>query len=216
LLKSSKYEFVPRGPTEIKGKGVMQTYFLKSDGKTVLDCNVGDISTPQLEAIPNGNAATEQVNFGHIHLCAKDFCILKLGQKRWQAIVDELDLDESRDFVMFNAYPDSIFYKIIDAISVDLGLPLEETIEAFGQQFFEYLKSLGYHTMIVSLGCDIKTLLQNLDSLHEYFAVSQAKMIAPSFRVEICAEGILLYYNSSRKGLWPLILGESAQLLRTS
>ncbi|KAL3317685.1 Guanylate cyclase soluble subunit beta-2, partial [Cichlidogyrus casuarinus] len=62
LLKSSKYEFVPRGPTEIKGKGVMQTYFLKSDGETVLDCNVGDISTPQLEAIPNGNAATEQVN----------------------------------------------------------------------------------------------------------------------------------------------------------
>ncbi|KAL3312805.1 Guanylate cyclase soluble subunit beta-2 [Cichlidogyrus casuarinus] len=117
---------------------------------------------------------------------------------------------------MFNAYPDSIFYKLVDAISVDLGISIEETIEAFGQQFFDYTKSLGYDTMIVSLGCDIKTFIQNLDSLHEYFAVSQAKMIAPSFRVEICAEGLMLYYNSQRKGLWPWITGEYAELFRTS
>ncbi|KAK0063210.1 guanylate cyclase soluble subunit beta-2, partial [Biomphalaria pfeifferi] len=60
-------------------------------------------------------------------------------------------------------------------------VPVETVLEIFGEFFFDYCLRHGYDKMLRTLGSDIKSFIQNLDSLHSLLALSYKGIAAPSF-----------------------------------
>ena len=52
----------------------------------------------------------------------------------------------------------------------------------FGGYFLVYCRQHGYDKMLTTLGGDLITFIQNLDSLHSLLSVSYVGITAPSFR----------------------------------
>ncbi|KAI8782234.1 guanylate cyclase soluble subunit beta-1, partial [Biomphalaria pfeifferi] len=61
-------------------------------------------------------------------------------------------------------------------------LPVEMVLEVFGDYFITFSLRHGYDDMLRTLGCDMTSFIQNLDSLHSLLALSYDNMVAPSFR----------------------------------
>ena len=55
-------------------------------------------------------------------------------------------------------------------------------LELFGDFFFNYCLEHGYDKMLLTLGDNIFSFIQNLDSLHALLAMSYKHINAPSFR----------------------------------
>ncbi|KAH9496327.1 Guanylate cyclase soluble subunit beta-2 [Bulinus truncatus] len=88
------------------------------------------------------------------------------------------------------------------------GVPVESVLEIFGEFFFDYCLRHGYDKMLRTLGSDIKSFIQNLDSLHSLLALSYKGIAAPSFRCEDGDDGeLILHYYSGRPGLYPIVKG---------
>ncbi|PVD24162.1 hypothetical protein C0Q70_14632 [Pomacea canaliculata] len=79
-----------------------------------------------------------------------------------------------------------------------LDLPVEAVLRVFGGYFFGYCLRHGYDKMLKTLGGDMVSFIQNLDSLHSLLALSYNGISAPSFRSN---DGTLvLHYYSTRPG----------------
>jgi guanylate cyclase soluble subunit beta len=63
-----------------------------------------------------------------------------------------------------------------------VGVPVTTVLELFGEYFLTYCMMHGYDKMLLTLGHDFKTFIQNLDSLHALLAMSYRRIKAPSFR----------------------------------
>ncbi len=61
-------------------------------------------------------------------------------------------------------------------------IPVTTVLEVFGEFFFEYCLQNGYDKMLRTLGDNLETFIQNLDSLHALLAMSYKNIDAPSFR----------------------------------
>ena len=59
---------------------------------------------------------------------------------------------------------------------------MEVVLEVFGEYFLEYCLKHGYDKMLVTLGGNFETFIQNLDSLHALLQLSYKNIQAPSFR----------------------------------
>ena len=55
-------------------------------------------------------------------------------------------------------------------------------LEAFGDFFLKHCLRHGYDNMLKTLGRDMKSFIQNLDSLHSLLMLSYDKLVPPSFR----------------------------------
>ncbi|CAG5118882.1 unnamed protein product [Candidula unifasciata] len=117
-------------------------------------------------------------------------------------------LDEHTSFLMFTRYEDTSTFNLVGAVSETLGVPVEAVLEIFGEFFFDYCLRHGYDKMLRTLGSDIKSFIQNLDSLHSLLALSYKGISAPSFRCEDGLNGeLILHYYSGRPGLYPIVKG---------
>ncbi|KAI0229136.1 Guanylate cyclase soluble subunit beta-2 [Lamellibrachia satsuma] len=85
------------------------------------------------------------------------------------------------------------------------GVPLPTVLEIFGEYFFTYCLQTGYDKMLMTLGDNIETFIQNLDSLHALLSVSYVNMDAPSFRGHTDSS----FFRCWRAELLPFIVGLS-------
>lgn len=63
-------------------------------------------------------------------------------------------------------------------------LDMTVVLEVFGEYFLEYCLKHGYDKMLVTLGGDFETFIDNLDSLHALLQLSYKNIEAPSFRFQ--------------------------------
>ena len=61
-------------------------------------------------------------------------------------------------------------------------LPVDTVLKVFGGSFLKYCMKHGYDKMLTTLGGDLVSFIQNLDSLHSLLSLSYKGIIAPSFR----------------------------------
>ena len=59
---------------------------------------------------------------------------------------------------------------------------LDEMLEEFGDFFIKYCLNFGYDNMLRTLGGDIVSFVQNLDSLHSLLSLTYVGINPPSFR----------------------------------
>ncbi|XP_076469686.1 guanylate cyclase soluble subunit beta-2-like [Babylonia areolata] len=87
-------------------------------------------------------------------------------------------------------------------------MPLDTLLKLFGKHFLIYCMRHGYDKMLRTLGSNIYTFIQNLDSLHALLAITYRGMVAPSFRCDVDENGdMLLHYYSVREGFHPIVIG---------
>ncbi|ESO98999.1 hypothetical protein LOTGIDRAFT_142368, partial [Lottia gigantea] len=146
--------------------------------------------------------------YGQIHIIIRQMVIGKYGHDMWDTILKKSGLDDSKHFLVFSQYDDSLTYKVVGAASECLDLPVNTVLEVFGDYFIMHVLRHGYDTMLRTLGNNMWNFIQNLDSLHSLLALSYKEIRPPSFRCESGEDGdLLLHYYSVRSGLAPLVLG---------
>ncbi|XP_067947353.1 guanylate cyclase soluble subunit beta-2-like [Watersipora subatra] len=147
--------------------------------------------------------------YGQIHCCVRALILEKFGKETWKKIVEVSKIDELKDFMVFHQYSDEPTMRLIQSVAVVAGkLDITVVLEVFGEYFLEYCLKHGYDKMLVTLGGDFETFIQNLDSLHALLQLSYKNIEAPSFRTVTKEDGILdLHYYSYRKGLYPIVKG---------
>ncbi|XP_041348520.1 guanylate cyclase soluble subunit beta-2-like [Gigantopelta aegis] len=146
--------------------------------------------------------------YGQIHCVVRELAINKFGNDVWKNILNESGLDENEHFLVFNRYDDSLTFQLIGAVSKVMALSMETVLEVFGDYFLTYCLKHGYDKMLKTLGGDIRSFIQNLDSLHSLLALSYKNIVAPSFRCENADDGsLLLHYYTTRPGLYPIVIG---------
>ncbi|XP_013400601.1 guanylate cyclase soluble subunit beta-2 [Lingula anatina] len=147
--------------------------------------------------------------YGQIHVCVRSLVIKKFGEEVWETILEKAQCDDTTDFMVFHRYTDQKTIGLVVAVSQVLDVPLEAVLELFGEYFFEYCLDNGYDKMLRTLGEDLPSFIQNLDSLHSLLAMSYKNIEAPSFRCEANSgeDTLILHYYSRRKGLYPIVIG---------
>ncbi|CAG5127184.1 unnamed protein product [Candidula unifasciata] len=146
--------------------------------------------------------------YGHIHCVVRELVLSKFGQESWDTILKEAGINEREHFMLFYHYSDDVILSLVAAASKCLNLPAETVLEVFGDYFLIHCLRHGYDDMLRTLGSDITSFIQNLDSLHSLLALTYGKIVAPSFRCETNKDSSLtLHYYSARTGLHPLVKG---------
>ncbi|XP_052101287.1 guanylate cyclase soluble subunit beta-2-like isoform X3 [Mytilus californianus] len=146
--------------------------------------------------------------YGQIHLCVRELVLEKFGQEAWDKIIEQSDLNDEHDFMVFHKYSDECTFGLIGAVCKVSGLPLADVLEVFGEYFLTYCMRHGYDKMLRTLGGDFISFVQNLDSLHALLSMTYKNISAPSFRCERETDGsVTLHYYTIRPGLYPIVLG---------
>ncbi|XP_046380373.2 guanylate cyclase soluble subunit beta-2-like [Haliotis rufescens] len=146
--------------------------------------------------------------YGQIHCVVRELVQDKFSNETWQKILRESGLDEHDHFLVFYRYEDKLTFQLIGAVSKILDLSLEAVLEVFGDYFVSYCLRHGYDKMLKTLGGDMKSFIQNLDSLHSLLAFSYKNIEAPSFRCESHPDGsLMLHYYTTRPRLYPIVIG---------
>ena len=58
---------------------------------------------------------------------------------------------------------------------------MDQVLEVFGDYFLKYTMKNGYDKMIMTLGSDFASFVNNLDSLHTLLAMTYKEIRPPSF-----------------------------------
>ncbi|GFN88940.1 guanylate cyclase soluble subunit beta-2-like [Plakobranchus ocellatus] len=140
--------------------------------------------------------------YGQIHCVIRELVQMKFGNEAWDAILKKSQLDKHDSFLMFTRYDDSQTFSLVGAVSEALDVPVEAVLEIFGEFFFDYCLRHGYDKMLRTLGSDIKSFIQNLDSLHSLLALSYKGISAPSFRSVPGYLGHSISVSSTSDGLF--------------
>ncbi|XP_055958230.1 guanylate cyclase soluble subunit beta-1 [Patella vulgata] len=157
------------------------------------------------------NCSTDKeifLSYGQIHCVVRELVQEKFGQETWETILEQSGLDEDAHFLVFSQYDDAETFKLVGAVAECLNLPLTAVLEVFGDYFLIYCLRHGYDKMLKTLGSDMWSFIQNLDSLHSLLALSYKNITPPSFRCETGEDGsLLLHYYTIRPGLYPIVIG---------
>lgn len=111
-------------------------------------------------------------------------------------------------FSAFEQYPDEMTYRIAQATSEQIQLPIETVLERLGEGWISYAESEGMGDFLSILGRNFVGCLQRMDELHERVRLMMPDLTPPAFRCEVLDERrLLVKYWSSRDGLRPFVGG---------
>ncbi|PAA82190.1 hypothetical protein BOX15_Mlig004886g5 [Macrostomum lignano] len=131
----------------------------------------------------------------------------KFDEKTWAKILLTAELDDYEDFQLLKGYPDRKTFLLIETISKVVGIEVPALLELYGEYFLTYAIRMNFASMIRSLGDDLSTFIVNLDSLHNLLQLTYTEMVPPSFLGESGGPVMLVTYNSTRRGLYPIAVG---------
>jgi len=131
----------------------------------------------------------------------------KFGDEPWDRIRSRAGVEAS-GFVAMDPYDDAITYALVGAASEELGLDPATVLEAFGEYWTTYTIEEGYADLLEMMGSNLDEFLDNLDSMHMRITATMPGLVMPSFRREAAGDGSsVLYYESKREGLAPMVIG---------
>lgn len=145
--------------------------------------------------------------YGLVNRAIEQLVIKVGGQPAWQRVCERAGVADE-GFLAVHAYPDEVTYKLVAAVSQELNLTPNETLEAFGEYWILYTAEEGYAEVLKSSGSSLREFLGNLDEMHGRVESVFPHMILPTFRVvDISHDVFRLLYRSQREGLAPMVVG---------
>jgi len=145
--------------------------------------------------------------YGLIHTALREMVLEHHGEKTWEAIVTGSGVPAD-SFLTMRSYDDETTLALIGAASNILELPLDKSLEAFGEYWISSFATKEYGRLLDHTGDSPIEFLQNLDDLHDRISTSFTDFKPPSFRVDIKdAKTAVVRYSSNREGLTPFVVG---------
>ncbi|WP_273431851.1 heme NO-binding domain-containing protein [Chitinibacter tainanensis] len=145
--------------------------------------------------------------YGLVNRAVEQLVEQHLGPTGWARVCKQAGIADD-GFVAISAYPDQMTYKLVGAVSQEMGMSPEQVLEAFGEYWIMYTAEEGYADLLQTAGTSLREFLGNLDQMHSRIETVFAQMVAPVFSVEDEGPGrYVLLYQSQREGLAPMVVG---------
>jgi hypothetical protein len=145
--------------------------------------------------------------YGIVNRAIEDLVVENYGTDRWRKIKEASGVDI--DFFISNEpYDDSITYKLAQAAAGELGISINEVLNAFGEWWVLRTGKQKYGAMMEAGGSNLRQFLINLPKFHNRVILIYPKLTPPEFQVtDITDSSLVLHYISKRQGLHHFVLG---------
>lgn len=145
--------------------------------------------------------------YGIVNKAIQDLVITKFGQEKWEDILDRSGIEEDF-FISSEPYDDAITFKLAQAISEEMTLPLSTVLMLFGEWWVIKTTKERYGGMLESGGATLKEFLLNLPLFHNRVILIYPKLTPPEFKIShVGATSLHLHYFSKREGLQDFVRG---------
>jgi hypothetical protein len=145
--------------------------------------------------------------YGLVNRGLEELICHKHGTAAWERIKEAAGVD-LEVFIRMDAYPDEMTYRLVDAASRLLDIPVERLLHDFGVHWTLYTGREGYGSLLDSAGASLHEVLANLDDLHVRVGLMYPQLRPPSFQcTEVSPRSLVLHYHSQREGLTPMVVG---------
>ncbi|CAI5451221.1 unnamed protein product [Caenorhabditis angaria] len=155
--------------------------------------------------------------FGFIHESIRQLVIRKFGEETWMNVLDRSGFENGKENIVNHYYSDTDTYVLVDSVALVLKITKDQVWELYGAFLITYSMEIGWDELVRSLSPNLKTFLDNLDSLHYFIdhVVYKANLRGPSFRCEETEDGsLILHYFTSRPGLYHIVKGVVKEVAR--
>jgi len=145
--------------------------------------------------------------YGIVNKAIESLVIENFGEEKWE-IIKETSGVEVDFFISNEPYDDDITYKLAGAIALEMKIPLNEVLIAFGEYWIMKTGKEKYGNLMSAGGSDLKTFLKNLPVFHNRIMLMYPKLTPPEFKVSDDKErSINVHYFSKREGLKDFVHG---------
>ncbi|MBI2731908.1 MAG: heme NO-binding domain-containing protein [Aquabacterium sp.] len=145
--------------------------------------------------------------YGLVNRAIEQLVIAHRGEDGWARVCKKADWSDE-GFVAMQTYDDAVTYRLVGAVSEELGLHASEVLKAFGEYWILYTAEEGYGAMLSMCGNNIKDFLTGMNQMHARIAVTMPNIRPPHFTIKEVGENELnLIYESDRDGLAPMVEG---------
>jgi hypothetical protein len=146
--------------------------------------------------------------YGLVNKAIEDMICKNYGEDTWETIKEKAGVEDIDFFISMDTYSDDITYRLVESACGVFKMPAEDILKAFGEYWVTYTAEEGYGELLDSVGDSLPQFLNNLDNLHARVGLSFSHLRPPSFECEHTSEkSIELHYQSTRKGLAPMVIG---------
>jgi hypothetical protein len=145
--------------------------------------------------------------YGLVNQGLQDFVTSVGGEVMWREVRDVAGRDIGV-FVSMDTYPDSVTYRMVEASSRVLEMPVADVLRAFGKHWILYTARRGYGAIFDTMGRTLPEFLSNLDMMHTRLSLNMPELRPPSFSCDP-PDGALIRieYRSERDGLAEMAIG---------
>jgi hypothetical protein len=145
--------------------------------------------------------------YGIVNKAIEDMVKANYGFDVWEKIIFSSGVDV--DFFVSNQpYDDDITFKLAQAASAELNIPVEKVMESFGEWWVLKTGMEKYGGMMKAGGKDLREFLINLPIFHNRIMLIYPKLTPPEFKISDVADGCIhVHYFSKRQGLQEFVRG---------
>ncbi len=145
--------------------------------------------------------------YGIVNKAIEDLVISKFGDEKWEAIKERSGIDI--DFFISNEpYNDDVTFKLVAAVSDELGLPVSAVLQTFGEWWILKTGKEKYGGLMEAGGRSLREFFVNLPIFHSRVMLIYPKLTPPEFKVSHAEDhSIQIHYFSKRGGLQEFVRG---------
>lgn len=145
--------------------------------------------------------------YGMIHKGARYAVIKTFGEDVWRKSLSISGLSEEH-FISAVHYDDVMTYSLVEAISIECNITINEVLRAAGRYWIEYGAQAGYSSIIGLTGRSLPEFLENLDRMHESLKRTLPNAVLPSFQlISVESDRLDVIYRSQRDGFEEFVFG---------
>jgi Haem-NO-binding len=137
--------------------------------------------------------------------CLEKLVISKFGTETWEYVKERAGCEvKNNGFLKLENYQEDATVLLVECVSEQTGLPIEEVYRLYGVHFVEYIMGEGYDNLLYCQGRTLKEWMASINSIHNHVqTMFPTRIDAPEFWCEENNDGTLvLFYKSSRGALW--------------
>lgn len=145
--------------------------------------------------------------YGIVNKAIQELVVANFGEEKWELILEKSGIEEDF-FISSEAYNDDITFKLANAVSDEMNMPLKEVLIAFGEWWVVKTTKEKYGGLMESGGSTLKEFLLNLPLFHNRVMLIYPKLTPPEFKIsEVTENSLNLHYFSKREGLQEFVRG---------
>lgn len=145
--------------------------------------------------------------YGLVNRAIEQLVVSLKGEAAWERVCTDADWPDG-GFVAMQTYDDAVTYRLVGAVSRELGLAPDDVLRAFGEYWILYTAEEGYGEMLAMCGNDLIGFLHGMNQMHARIEASLPGIRPPHFEVKaLGSAGFELTYASKREGLAPMVEG---------